>query len=79
MKTLQEQLDDAWTAIGEAPFPIPEELFEEYDRIQQLILEQEKQAMPVEEWHDQNYCSPYCNGKECWDCAAIRGGCPEDV
>jgi hypothetical protein len=41
MKTLQEQLDDAWTAIGEAPFPIPEELFEEADRIQQLILEQE--------------------------------------
>lgn len=27
-----------------------------------------------------NYCgSPSCNGSYCWECAAIRGGCPEDV
>lgn len=27
-----------------------------------------------------SYCgSDGCNGSYCWECAAIRGGCPEDI
>jgi len=27
-----------------------------------------------------SYCGdPYCNGRQCWECAAIRGGCREDL
>jgi hypothetical protein len=33
----------------------------------------------VEEEKELIYCSSNCNGIGCWDCAAIRGGCPEDV
>jgi hypothetical protein len=78
MKTLQEQLDDAYVAIGEAPFPIPEELFDEVDRILDLMKPRHLTKEELEP-KDQQYCSPHCNGHDCWDCAAIRGGCPEDA
>jgi len=81
-KSLEEQLEELYIAIGDANGNVPDDVFEEVDRLQRLLSPQvihEPDPIAVE-WERDAVCgNPYCNGVQCWDCAAIRGGCPEDA
>ncbi len=81
--TIETQLDNAYIAIGEwntlKNGPIPEELFEEAWRLENLLR---PKLEPIAEKQRElfSYCgADGCNGEYCLECAAIRGGCPEDV
>jgi hypothetical protein len=75
MKSSAELLDDLYISIGEGR-EMTDEVAAEIDRLEAIVNPPPPRYEPEEEIL---YCSPSCNGVGCWDCAAIRGGCPEDV
>ena len=75
--TMKEQLEKLYIQLGESTGPVDEELLNEIWRLEALLAPTPE---PEPEPELVNYCGAIgCNGSYCWDCAAIRGGCPEDV
>ncbi len=71
-----DRLNELYTKLGESTGPIDEKLLAEIWRLEESLY---KRVGPPEPEPELLYCNPSCNGMECWECAAIRGGCPEDV
>ena len=74
------ELEAIYEKIGSLQGPPSDELMAELDAI---LAKVEKKIEIVKE-KDPNWGEPlcgscWCDGKQCWDCAAIRGGCPEDA
>lgn len=74
----QERLTELYIQLGESTIPVDEKLLEEIWRLEESLYTRVGPELAEPEG-EILYCSPYCNGAECWECAAIRGGCPEDV
>jgi hypothetical protein len=72
--TLAEELDSIYERIGDGEL-ITDELSERINRLEEIVNPRPVyQCEPVET----EGCG--CGHPQyCWDCAAIRGGCPEDV
>jgi hypothetical protein len=71
---LQEELDSIYERIGGGE-PITDELSERIEVLENLLNPKE---IRCESTYQQEGCG--CGHPDyCWDCAAIRGGCPEDV
>jgi hypothetical protein len=72
---LQEELDNIYERIGGGE-PITEELGERILVLKDLLNPREE--MRCESTYQEEGCG--CgHPANCWDCAAIRGGCPEDA
>lgn len=78
----QNELREIYVLIGEMKKPYDGEYDERIVELEDII------EPPVESVSEEyvysrtlfSYCGdPSCNGQQCWECAAIRGGCPEDV
>jgi hypothetical protein len=67
--TPQEQLDGIYTQIGEGR-ELTDELMKEIDRLEGIV-NPKPEFRPLELYK--------CDCGDCWECAAERGGCPEDV
>jgi hypothetical protein len=81
MLDLQNKLYELYIKLADMPGDSPEtaDICYEIGRLEGLLYYQEVDTVNVEP-ELINYCgSPGCNGSYCWECAAIRGGCPEDV
>ena len=75
---VKDILNELYIQLGESTGPVDEKLIEEIWRLEEILYP--NISLPPEEPEEEIlYCNPYCNGAECWECAAIRGGCPEDV
>ena len=73
---LQEELDSIYERIGGGE-PITDELSERIEVLENLLNPKE---IRCESTYQQQGCGCGCGHPDyCWDCAAIRGGCPEDV
>lgn len=73
--TIEEELEQIYISIGEGA-----EITETIDaRIKQLeaIINPSPVCFTLPD--DRSNGCGCDNPKYCWDCAAIRGGCPEDV
>lgn len=74
---MKEQLEKLYVQLGEATQPYDDQLLDEIWRLEALLTPTPE---PEPEPELVNYCGAAgCNGSYCWECAAIRGGCPEDV
>ena len=73
---LQEELDSIYERIGGGE-PITDELSERIEVLENLLNPKEIRCESTYQKEEQG-CG--CGHPDsCWDCAAIRGGCPEDV
>lgn len=73
--TLQEELDSIYIRIGEGE-PITEELHAQIKKLEDLL--NPPYEIKCESASQEEGCG--CGQPNyCWECAAIRGGCPEDV
>ncbi len=71
---LQEELDSIYERIGGGE-PITDELSERIEVLENLLNPRE---VKCESASEKKGCG--CGHPDyCWDCAAIRGGCPMDV
>ena len=74
---LQEELDSIYERIGGGE-PITDELSERIEVLENLL--NPKEIIRCESFWQQEEQGCGCDHPDaCWDCAAIRGGCPEDV
>jgi hypothetical protein len=67
--TPQEELDQIYISIGEG-HEMTDELMKEIERLENIV-----NPRPVE----RPLHLYKCDCGDCWECAAERGGCPEDV
>lgn len=70
----QDELDNLYEFIGgggEFTDELMERIHELEDIINPPVVYKEPEREIV-------YCSPTCNGIQCWDCAALQGGDPMD-
>lgn len=71
----QKELDDIYEFIGNGG-ECTDEILKRIHELEDLINLPIVYEPPINEKH----CGdPYCNGDQCWDCAAIRGGDPMDA
>jgi len=71
----EEELEQIYISIGSDEIEITEAIAARIRQLEDII-----NPRPV--WFTLDDHSNGCgcnNPKYCWDCAAIRGGCPEDV
>lgn len=72
--TLAEELDSIYERIGDGE-PITDELSERINWLEEIVNPRPVYQCEPVEIEGCGCDHPQC----CWDCAAIRGGCPEDV
>ena len=70
--SIQEELDGIYVRIGEGE-PITDELHNRIDELENILNPPGKYEPKAPKGCGCGYPD------QCWDCAAIRGGCPEDV
>lgn len=71
--TEQEELDSLYIQVGEMKhIHVDDPIFEKIERLEKLIN-------PPMEMEISFVKSNQCDCGDCWECAAQRGGCPEDV
>lgn len=74
----QEQLNNLYIRLGEGE-ELTDELQKEIVRLEDLINPIPWWRKEPEPEQEEILCHPDCHGSGCWDCAAVRGGCPEDA
>jgi hypothetical protein len=70
-----EQLTRLYVALGDNQLEMTDALSDEIQRLEDIVN-------PPIPWYVAEIEVKGCgcdHPKHCWDCAAIRGGCPEDV
>lgn len=76
----QKELDEIYYAIGDNKLACTDAVLAQIDKLEDIINPKLPDASITKAEELRAYCSdPHCNGMQCWECAAIRGGCPEDV
>lgn len=75
----QAELDEIYVSIGEGA-ECTDELLQRIQELENIINPPTPIGPIVEEDNHEPVCgNPYCNGWQCWECAAIRGGDPMDA
>jgi hypothetical protein len=70
------RLDEIYTAIGGNELEVTNKVLDEIDKLEKMINPHDWRRSPDPIEIEGCGCD---NPKYCWDCAAIRGGCPMDV
>lgn len=75
--TPQKELDEIYISIGEGK-EMTDELSKRINELESIVNPSPLDIYSKEDLTEEKSCG--CgNPKYCWDCAAIRGGCPEDA
>ena len=79
MSVAQEELDSIYIAIGENRIKCDDKVMARIEELQNIINPPVVVAVKSPARVGSVCGDPYCNGEQCWECAAIRGGDPADV